>query len=601
MKKILFVAVILLLLWSTPGLHAHPQENVRERPGERIDDIENEIRLVLDRVSPSLVKVVAENGRRYVATGIALEGGLVITSALVTERPFEKLSVETVKGESIAARVAGQDARSGLALLRLDRKSLPPLPQSGQAGVGNWVALVGLFYDRFPAIFQGIISSLSDNELILNAPVAPGAVGGAVVNKKGELLGIIRGSVGFSFTPDYTFRDHSAAIVVSGSRSGSESLCYAIPAAQVRRIADKLNSQGKVVPGWLGISVGGDSNLVYEVQRGSPAERAGIARNDRIEEIAGKRIATFRDIAAALEFRLAGDRIRLALSRAGKPLLLNVELGERPADVPQVRAVAEIPEPPGFPEGDLPRLAAELAEIPELDILGGSLPRVRNYVINLAGSRQLGIDVMEITSDLGRKFAVREEYGLLVSRVNENSSAKKAGLLAGDVIVRANGLPVRNAADLHRTLNKLKDKEAVLLELYRDGQARRFSLVPDRNERQALDIRRFSQKIEGLKDNIDGVAKVMYQREIEKMLQSKEKILAELQKEKQLSLKRIQEQSQKLAAELKKLQLEKEKLAGAARRKYAEELDRIQEEIRAIQERIRRESEEGSARGNGGR
>jgi len=610
MKKVLFIILVLVLLWSAPGLRAVPQGDDaqdagtavpqgdgRNRPADRIDDIESEIRVVLERVSPSLVKVVAENGRKYVATGIALESGLVITSTLVTRRPFAKLSVETTRGESIPARIAGQDPRSGLLLLRLDRKGPQPLPQAGQAQVGNWVALVGLFYDRFPAIFQGIISSLSDNELILNAPVAPGAVGGAVVNKKGELLGIIRGSIGFSFTPDYTFRDHSASIVVSGSRSESGSLCYAIPVGQVRRIAERLKITGKATPGWLGITLSGGSNLVHEVLRGSPAETAGIARGDRIEEIAGKRITSFRDIAAALEFGLAGDRIGLLLARAGKPLRLDVDLGEHRSEGPPIEA----PEPPEPPDGDLPHLAEELVEIPELAMLGGALPRVRNYVIDFSGSRQLGIEVMEITADLGRKFAVKEGHGLLISRVSEDSAAGKAGLKAGDIIVRANKNPLRSAVDLRRAMDALKEKEAVLLELYRDGQSRKFSLLPDKSEKRGWDIRRFSQNMENLKDSIGDEARVMYQEEIRKLLESKEKALSELQRERLLSLKKIQEESQRLLLELKRLQQEKDKLASEARNKYAKELKRIHEALRAIQESIRSESEKGSEERDGGR
>jgi len=332
MKKALFIIVIMLLLWSTIGLRAVPQGDGaaeltpvpqgdgRDRPADRIDDIENEIRAVLQRVSPSLVKVVAENGSKYVATGIALEGGLIITSAQVTRRPFAKLSVETSRGESIAARVAGQDDRSGLTLLRLDRNTLPTLPPGKPAEVGNWVALVGLFYEKFPAISQGIVSSLSANELILNAPVAPGSAGGAVVNKKGELLGVIRGSVGFAFTPDYTFKDHSASIVVSGSRSESGSLCYAIPVGQVQRIVQQLKTAGRIVPGWLGIIFVADSNQVQEATKESPAAKAGIAGGDRIEELAGRPITSFRDIVAALHLTVGGIVAHESALKGGEPM-----------------------------------------------------------------------------------------------------------------------------------------------------------------------------------------------------------------------------------------------------------------------------------------
>jgi membrane-associated protease RseP (regulator of RpoE activity) len=220
-----------------------------------------------------------------------------------------------------------------------------------------------------------------------------------------------------------------------------------------------------------------------------------------------------------------------------------------------------------------------------------ALPRVRNYVIEFNGARQLGVDVMEITADLGRKFAVPEGYGLLVSRVNKDSAAGKAGLQAGDVIVRANGSATRSSSDLRQELNSLKEKEAVLLELYRDGRPRKFQLVPDRNEKMVWDVRRFSQKVENLKDNISDEAEQIYKDEIRKMQQSKETVLAQMQKQKQSSLLKIRDESRKLALELNRLQEEKNKLGSAAREKYAEELKRIQEQLRRIQEKIEAEKE----------
>ncbi len=577
MKKMIFIILVMLLAATST------------RPADKIDAIEEEIRIVLNRVSPSMVKVVAENARKYVATGIALENELVITTTMVTRHPFERLSVETTKGETITAMIAGQDARSGLTLLRLKTKGPRPMPQAKQAEVGNWVALVGLFYDRFPSIFQGIISSSSENELILNAPVAPGSAGGAVVNKKGELLGVIRGSVGFSFTPEYTFRDQSASIVVSGHRSESGKLCYAIPVEQVRRIADKLKTTGRIVPGWLGVNFSSDSNRVHEVIKESPAAKAGIAKGDIIEEIAGKPVASFRDILAALEYRMSGDRIRLTVSRAGKPLRLQAQLAELRRDAPEPPM---IPEPPEIPEGDLPHLAEQLTEIPELLDFGAALPRVRNYVIELTGARQLGIDVIEITADLGQKFGVPEESGLMVSRVNEGSAAKKGGLKAGDIIVRARGGTIRNTSDLRKALAALKDKEAVLLELYRDGQLKKFSLLPDRIEKRIWDIRQFSRKMENLKENISDEAEIIYGDEIRIMRESKLKAQAELQEQKHQTLEKIREESKKLAAELARLQGEKSTLAAEVQKKYAAELKRIQEELKRIQEKIRADAAE---------
>lgn len=584
MKKILFLLLILVLLGSSPSPAADSQGQA--------DEGEGRARVVLERVAPSLVKVIAENGKRYVASGVALGGGLVVTSTLVTKRPFARIGVETAKGEFIAARVAGQEDRSGLTLLRLERKGPPPLSEAAAPEVGSWVALVGLFYDKFPAISQGIVSSLGENELIVNAPVAPGSSGGAVVDRDGRLVGVIRGSVGFSFTPDLTFKDHSTTIVVSGSRSQGNSLCYAIPAAQVRRTADKLLRDGRIVPGWMGVIFVEATNEVQGIYKNSPAAKAGILRGDRVIKLAGRPVADWQEIVSTLAFRFAGDKVDVTVSRGGKALPLTVVLDER-----RLLAPPEPPQPLPVPElADFPELAERLAELPDLSELDSTLPGVRHYVIELGGARQLGVDVMDITEELGRKFAVKEGYGLLVSSVLPGSAADKAGLKAGDVIVRANESPLRTAVDLRRSLNALKDKESVLLALYRDGQPRRFSIVPDRNEKPAWDIRRFSQKVNELQDNASDETRAMLLEELRKLKQLKEKEFAEQQKDRQLSLRKAREESRQLVRELQRLQAEKDRLSEAARKEYAAKLQAIQEELRRIEEKIKADEEGGGGK-----
>ncbi|TFG80340.1 MAG: PDZ domain-containing protein [Chrysiogenales bacterium] len=577
MKKAIF---ILLLLWIAHGVQAT----------EEIENIEKEVKAVLEKVSPSLVKVVAENARKYVATGIAMERELVVTTSLIARHPFERITVETIKGETIVATIIGRDNRSGLALLRLHKKGPRPLPQAAKAEVGNWVALIGLFYNRFPAITQGIISNRSESELILNAPVAPGSAGGAVVNKKGELLAIIRGSVGFSSAPDYTFKDQSSVIVVSGRKSESGNLCYAIAVEHVNRIIEQLKTSGKIIPGWLGVNFNRDSNLIQEVLKASPAAKSGFSKGDRIVEISGKPIARFHDIAAALQFSLAGDKIKIAVIRAGKTMPLDVELGERQTGIfpPFPEDFPYAPEPPQSP---FPHLADQLADISELPGLEMTLPRVKNYVIEFGGSRQLGVDVMEMTGELSQKFQIKEGFGLLISRINESSAAKKAGLRAGDIMVRANRNALRNTTDLRNILNALKEKEAVLLELYRDGQLKKFSLVPDKNEKLIWNLEQLSRNMENLKVRISDEAKAIYKDEIRKLQKSREKELPELQKQKELSLLKISEERKKLEMELKKLQAEKNELGAEIRKDYKERLKKIQEEIKKLQEKIESELE----------
>ena len=584
MKKILFL--MLLFLWIVFSLAA----------AEKINAIENEIKIVLNQVSPSLVKVVSENAKRYVATGIALENELIITTSMITRHPFEKIYVEDIHGVKIAAAIVGQDDRSGLTLLRLSQKGPRQLPQTRNAAVGDWVALIGLFYNRFPAIYQGIISSRSEAELILNAPVAPGSAGGAVVNKKGELLGVIRGSMGFSYAPEYTFKDHSAMIVVSGSKNESGSLCYALPIDKVKRIVEKLKTNGKIVYGWLGISVDGDSNAIQAVEKNSPAQKAGILKGDRIEEISGTAIASFRDIAAALYDKQAGEKIAIRFKRSGKPLRLELELGERKDDVhfPPAFRDEEIGEP-AWPEA--PRLS-ESSELPELAGLEMALPKIQNYFIEFGGARQLGVDIMEITPELSRKFAVKEEFGLLVSRISASSAAKKAGLQAGDTIVRANGRECRAASDLRNVMKVLKDREAVQLELYRDGQLLKFSIVPDEKESPTWDMKNFSEKMQNLKDSIRSEVELANTDKRNQLLRVRERTETELRKQKEQAMLQFQMQGEKLAETIRKFEAEKSKISVELKKKYAGQLRRIQAEIREIQENIKAElADEKNAKG----
>lgn len=576
MKKTVFLLLLLLLSAAVPVAAA-----------EKIDTIENEIKVILKRVSPSLVKVVSENGKRYVATGIALGNELIVTSSLITRHPFEKIYVEDIHGVKITTAIVGQDDRSGLTVLRLSQKGPRQLPQARQAAVGDWVALIGLFYDRFPAISQGIISSRSEAALIVNAPVAPGSAGGAIVNKKGELLGIIRGSVGFSYAPEYTFKDHSAMIVVSGSKNESGNLCYALPIEKAMRIVNKLKISGKITYGWLGISVNGDSSIIQGVEKDSPAQKAGLVKGDQIEEISGRPIASFQDIAATLLDKQAGEKIAIQFKRSGKPLHLDVELGERKEAVPYPLVIQDEDfGEPAWPE--LPPLP-ELIGRSELAGMEMVLPKNQSYLIELGGAHRLGIDIMEITAELSRKFAVKEDFGLLISQLSEPSAAKKAGLKVGDILVRANGHECRTAIDLGNVMKFLKDGEALRLELYRDGQLKNFSIIPDKKETVPWDMKKFSEKMQTLRNSIRSEAKTAQSDKLTQLRQVREKAETELRMQKEQALLQFQMQSKKISEEIRKFESEKSKINADLKKNYSEQLRKIGEEIKKIQESIQAE------------
>ena len=551
MKRILFWLLILLMAGFTV------------EAADGIADLENQIKGVLQRVSPSLVKVVAENDKKYVATGIAIEADFVLTSALITRTHHEKIYVETAKGETFPAAFVGKDDRTGLTLLKLAKNALPPARTAGKVAVGDWVALVGVFYDQFPSIYQGIVSSVADENLILNAPVAPGSAGGAVVNRNGELIGVIRGSFTFAFSPDYTWRDVSGELRVRSAKGG-ENLCYAVPMETVMTISDALKKYGRIRRGWLGVNVD-DRARIESVSAGAPAEKAGLRKGDEIRDVDGKPVRSSGDLVRIVRGLPPGVKSKIELLRDGKSQIVEVEVGElKGEDEAKVWSWSS-PMPPLPPKPPV--------DPKDFEFRSSLMPVVENFVFQLTGSRQLGIDAVELTPELAGKFKVQEGNGLMVSRVLEQSAAQKAGFQAGDIIVRANGSPVKNVDQLRNVLRNLKDKGAVLVECYRDGQAKKISVVPDKQEDHHWEVDRVITRMKNWtvneKDVQDKLSaeKARFRDELKKIQMDKDKIVAEVRKN---------------FEERKKMQMEKDKMIAEVRKNCEEQLDKLKREIEQL-------------------
>jgi serine protease Do len=428
---------------------------------------ETDVKGLLKAVSPSIVKVTAENHKRYIATGIAIAPELVVSNLMVTRYPYNRLYVSTVDGKEYSAEVLGKDSETSLLLLKIGKKALTPMRKAKSAEVGDWTALVGVFYRRFPAIYQGIVSSVSDNQLIVNAPVAPGSSGGAVVNKKGELIGVIRGRFGYTFSPDYIYKDHSTEFSIRSSRSRDKDLCYAVPVPRLMSVAGDLEKYGKVRRGWLGVSLDAANiagvPVISEVAAGSPAEKAGVRPGDIILGIGGKTARTGSEAARLVRALKPGQKTKIEFLRNKIKNSAVAVIGESTGPVLRHFSIS-----PG----------RNLVVIPEMS---GDLPSIQNYTFTFTGSRSMGVDVMIMTRELAGKFNVKEGTGLMVSRVYKDTAAAKAGLEPADVIVKANGKEVKRLADLRKALGGLQDEGPVNLEIYRKGKLKKISLVPDKS------------------------------------------------------------------------------------------------------------------------
>lgn len=546
MKKIIVMIFIILLVLFTSNVKAGDQTT------SDISKLEAEIKGILKTVSPSILKVVAENHRRNFATGIAIDSSHVISNINVVKRPYKYLYIETVKGKKITARVVGKDKGSSLILLKINENTLTPIKHARDCEVGDWIALVGAFYKEFPSIYQGILSSESDEQLILNAPVVPGSSGGAAVNKKGELIGVIRGRVGFAFTPNYTFKDHSGEIHIEGPKSQHKDLCAAVPVKKVKDVSLDLKKYGKVRKGWLGVSMDeryGKVQIVHVVKN-SPAEKAGIRKGDFIKKINGKTIKTKEEVYKIVRGFKPEQKVKIELTREKTPKSALVVIGELQEGK---RLVARSY-----------KSSSSRSVIPPLPEFREALPVLENFVYRIEGSRILGVDVAPLTPELAKEFSIEEGTGLMITRVHKATSAEKAGFRPADIIVKVGNQIINNNTDLRRALGKLKDNEAVVVELYRKGEIKKFKVVPDKRQGFGSIFDRFRDTMIDINVQIKEEEKKKIEeqtrKEYEKLRQIREKYLKEFEMIKKKELEKYEIQIQKMIKEQEKMRKEVEKL-----------------------------------------
>jgi len=551
MKKILFIIYIIAIILF-----------VKLNAAEEVNRDATYIKKALDRISPSVVKVVTQNHRRYIATGVAIEKDLVLSNIMVLNHPFDRIYIETVKGKIHDVKIVGKDKNSSLILLKTKERSLKPVRRGKLPGTGEWVGLVGVFYKQFPSLNQGIISSKSSTDLILNATVAPGSTGGAVVNKKGEFIGIIRGVFGYKFFPQYTFKDDHSELKIGSSMRGGNDLCYAIPSEQVFRIADDLKAFGHVKRGWLGVNIISDNRGIVQVDRvmkTSPAEAGGIKRGDRIIDISGKKIKTPAHLSNSIKMLKPGDKILISIERQGKLHKVHVKLAD--LDIREKKLI-EIKEQ---------QLANRISKTPEYI---ESIPRIRNYTFNLSESFSLGVDVIPLTPELAEEFKVKSGRGLLVSKIKIRKG-EKVQLKVGDILISSNGLPLKNTSDLTTSLKEVKRNEKVKMKLIRKGKTIEKEILPSRLVYKTRMIDEFNKKFSGAKFWMERQQQLKMREDFEKL-----KVL-ELEEKKKHEKKVRKTEDKKLLKELEKRR--KESLE-----KYKKEIEQLIKEKKEIEEELKK-------------
>jgi len=242
-----------------------------------------------------------------------------------------KVEVELSDGSKYQAEIVGSDPASDLAVLKINASDLTAAPwgKSSDLEVGDPVLAIGNPFGLAHTVTAGIVSATGrtaivehvnyENFLQTDAAVNPGNSGGPLVNMKGQIVGINTAIVG----PTY------------------QGISFAIPSDVVRKVYDQLIKSGKVVRGWLGVSMneltpeesqelGVSGARILGVIRGSPADRAGIKRDDIITKWDKKNVSGPAELGLQVAWSKIGEKASVTVKRGGETLDLRVTVGQRP-------------------------------------------------------------------------------------------------------------------------------------------------------------------------------------------------------------------------------------------------------------------------------
>ncbi|GAC1469106.1 MAG: DegQ family serine endoprotease [Isosphaeraceae bacterium] len=300
-------------------------------------------------------------GQRFGGKGLELSGvgsgviidrvnGYVVTNNHVVEGA-DQITVRLSQGAEVRAQLVGADSKTDLAVLQI-KASLKVEAEWGDSeklASGDWVLAIGSPYMLDHTVTAGIVSATGRNNLSLpgmdenayqdfiqtDAAINPGNSGGPLIDLNGKVIGIntaILSSSSFA-------RGNGGGMAQSG---GFEGIGLAIPSSMARRVVTSLIKNGKMVRGYLGVVVqpltealakeykhsDTQGAIVSEVQKGSPAEKAGLQLGDVVIQFDGRAItdpATLRSLAAALE---PGSVVPLEYRREGKATTVKVVIGQ---------------------------------------------------------------------------------------------------------------------------------------------------------------------------------------------------------------------------------------------------------------------------------
>jgi Do/DeqQ family serine protease len=374
--------------------------------------------------------------QRGLGSGVVVTGdGYILTNNHVIDSA-DDIRVEFTDGRTLKAKLVGADKPSDLALLKVESTNLPTVAvgNSDAVQVGDVVLAVGNPLGIGQTVTMGIISAKGrstgsgdgsyEDFLQTDAPINHGNSGGALVNLKGELVGI-------------------NSQIVSQS-DGNIGIGFAIPANMARHVMDDLRKDGRVRRAQLGISIQPMTSdlaeslgmkqvngvIVSAVTPDSAADRAGIKRGDVITTFNGQPVHDYNALRNRVADLAPGSTASVGIVRDNSEKTLSVKLDE----------------------ATVSRAARDR------DTADGSEDKAA-----------LGISVAPLTPDMAAEAKLpRNAHGVVVQNVNPDGRAADAGIQAGDIILEVNRQPVQSVDELRAAVRKSSDRPTLLL-VNRDG------------------------------------------------------------------------------------------------------------------------------------
>jgi Do/DeqQ family serine protease len=374
--------------------------------------------------------------REGVGSGVIVSAdGTILTNNHVVE-DAEHITIRMHDGRTYTAKVVGTDPPTDLAVLDIEGANLPTLPlaDSNRVRVGDVVLAVGNPLNLGQTVTMGIISAKSrttgrrndayEDFLQTDAPINQGNSGGALITTGGELVGI-----------------NSQILSLSGGNMG---IGFAIPSNLARNVMGQLVATGKVRRSMIGVSVQPvTSNLadalgltavkgavVSDVVPGSPAEKAGLERQDVILKVDGVEVSDSNDLRNRISTVVPGEAVTVEYIRDGKPRTSRIVVTERTTDDAAPSRSTEDP-----------------------------------------ANRDFGMSLNRLTPELAERFQLEgRSTGVIVTDVQPGSAAARAGIAPGDIVRTIDRQSVSTPAEARQELTKSRTRPAVVV-VERDGNS----------------------------------------------------------------------------------------------------------------------------------